>query len=571
MRSTAVNILIVNLTRFGDILQMQAAITDLAGQGKSIGVVCLDNFIGAVALLRGVSYVAGLPGAGFLADLQSTSTLAKDDERLELPTVPPFAWAKAPLRLFQWRQELERQFLPDLICNLTPSLSARILARFLARDKEIAGFGLDPHGFGYNSSPWATFLLGAAGARGMSPFNVVDLFRMAALGQSGQILPGDATVQLPEQSLREIMREKMSVLAPAACTGFAGLQMGASEERRRWPVASFAAAGDALWQEKGICPVLFGSKGERHLVERYATLAKHPYISLCGETNVEELAAALSLCKCLITNDTGTMHLAAGINIPVVSIFLATAQPFDTGPYQAGSYCLEPGMPCHPCSFGTTCPREHQCRYAVSSETVSAIALHLTENSAEKFVLASKNSSAALQKQGLASPNALPIGRERVWHCIHDAAGFMSLESASGHDNEDRTLWFRVQRHILRQFLDRPRASAFSPSLTSLPCAFSEATRTAITTDLREAIAQVTLLQQQGKVLAMRSLPAMRDQFLASWNKVHACLRHSPRLAALAMLWVEETQAEGQDFPVTLAVIGQFLALMQAFEDQINS
>lgn len=36
----------------------------------------------------------------------------------------------------------------------------------------------------------------------------------------------------------------------------------------------------------------------------------------------------------LITNDTGTMHLAAGLNLPILAIFLATAQPWDTGPYQ---------------------------------------------------------------------------------------------------------------------------------------------------------------------------------------------------------------------------------------------
>ena len=49
------------------------------------------------------------------------------------------------------------------------------------------------------------------------------------------------------------------------------------------------------------------------------------------------LAAVLRQSRLIVTNDTGTMHLAAGLGVPVLALFLATAQPWDTGPYREGS------------------------------------------------------------------------------------------------------------------------------------------------------------------------------------------------------------------------------------------
>lgn len=55
--------LILNLTRFGDLLQSQALIGDLHKNGRRVGLVCLDNFASALPLLRHVSMAWPLPGA----------------------------------------------------------------------------------------------------------------------------------------------------------------------------------------------------------------------------------------------------------------------------------------------------------------------------------------------------------------------------------------------------------------------------------------------------------------------------------------------------------------------------
>ena len=126
------------------------------------------------------------------------------------------------------------------------------------------------------------------------------------------------------------------------------MQLGASEERRQWPAQYFAAVGDNLWHKRKLCPVLLGSPAERPLAEAYAQQAQGPFVDAVGKTDLTQLAALLRRSRMLFTNDTGTMHLAAGLGVSCLAIFLATAQPCDTGPYLPGCCCLEPALPCHP-------------------------------------------------------------------------------------------------------------------------------------------------------------------------------------------------------------------------------
>jgi ADP-heptose:LPS heptosyltransferase len=542
-----VNALLINLTRLGDLLQTQAAVADLRRQGMEVGVVCLENFAGAAALLRGVSHVDALPGASLLAALAEAGEYRETEEGL-LPR-RCLDWCKAPARLLHWRETLFEQFRPDVVCNLTPSLSARLLARFLAGCGTVIGFGLDTQGFGCNSNSWAAFLMGAAVARGVSPFNVADLFRMTVAGGEGR---GDAALQRPDGAVAESMKRRLEEAAPSELRGFGAIQLGASEERRRWPAEFFAAVGDMLWEERRLFPILLGNASERPLVAEYARAARHPFVSLCGETSLEELAAALQCCRLLTTNDTGTMHLAAGLGISVVAVFLATAQPFDTGPYQRGSYCVEPDMPCHPCSFDKTCHLDHACRYAVKPEALFTPALELADcaqsGSKERFSLSGG----------------------RIWLCEYDDAGFMSLVSRSGHERENRTVGFQIQRHILRQFLDRKRSATFVPVLSIDGPRMSDEGREQTTAELREAAALMLLVEQRGRMILARPLPTLREKFMDAWDRVYRTLRQSTRLGALAVLWLEETQAEGQDFPIVLAVIADCITLLHALDKQIN-
>ena len=72
------DVLLLNLTRFGDLLQSQPLIQDLHDSGHRVGLVYLDNFAAALPLLRHVDAAWPLPGAKLMACLLYTSDAADE-------------------------------------------------------------------------------------------------------------------------------------------------------------------------------------------------------------------------------------------------------------------------------------------------------------------------------------------------------------------------------------------------------------------------------------------------------------------------------------------------------------
>jgi ADP-heptose:LPS heptosyltransferase len=226
-----VNVLIINLTRFGDLIQTQPVISGYAEQGHRVGLVCLENFASAVSLLDGVDQVFSFPGAGLLARLDSN-------------------WREAVRDASAFASAVVESFPADRVVNLTPSVSSRLLTRILApADAEVAGFSVDEFGFNADTSAWAAFLQVAGSNRGASPFNICDIFRRAAglMGEGNTLAlvrPGDAALERAD-----------GLLSGYDGAGFLAIQMGASEERRRWPVEYFISLAESVWERDGLVPV----------------------------------------------------------------------------------------------------------------------------------------------------------------------------------------------------------------------------------------------------------------------------------------------------------------------------
>ena len=95
-----------------------------------------------------------------------------------------------------------------------------------------------------------------------------------------------------------------------------------------------------------------------------------------GQTTLDQLAAELSECALLLTNDTGTMHLATLIGVPVVAIFGST-EPYLTGPLGNAKHIIRHQVECSPC-FLRECPIDFRCMKAVSvAEVVAAVSTQL--------------------------------------------------------------------------------------------------------------------------------------------------------------------------------------------------
>ncbi len=156
-----------------------------------------------------------------------------------------------------------------------------------------------------------------------------------------------------------------------------GLNPGAEYgPAKRWPVEKFIAAANKLQQQTNCIWLIFGGKSDVELATRIAGAIRHPassiqHLNLAGKTSLRELMALLKVCRVLLTNDTGPMHVAAALGTPVVVPFGSTS-PELTGPGLPGDprhRLLKSNAPCSPC-FLRECPIDFRCMNDISVERV---------------------------------------------------------------------------------------------------------------------------------------------------------------------------------------------------------
>ena len=152
--------------------------------------------------------------------------------------------------------------------------------------------------------------------------------------------------------------------------GLIGINPGATYGRaKRWFPDRFADLGDRISERYGVRIIIFGSSEDRAVADSVVSLMRTKPVNLAGQTNLRELAALLRRCALFITNDTGTMHVAAAVRIPTVAIFGST-EPVRTGPWGEGHIIVREGVPCSPC-LQKECPRgDYLCFTKITVEDV---------------------------------------------------------------------------------------------------------------------------------------------------------------------------------------------------------
>lgn len=135
---------------------------------------------------------------------------------------------------------------------------------------------------------------------------------------------------------------------------------GAGWTTKRWPVEKFAVAACKTMRQYGCSVVVLGSEKERQLGNQFADLMRkfipsRPVLNLAGKTNLVQLAALLSRVDCLLTNDSGPMHLAASFGTTVVAIFTCTSAAI-SGPPGAQHELVSSCVGCH-ASYKKKCPK----------------------------------------------------------------------------------------------------------------------------------------------------------------------------------------------------------------------
>lgn len=155
-----------------------------------------------------------------------------------------------------------------------------------------------------------------------------------------------------------------------------GLAPGASfGPAKRWLPDRFAALADRLVEVLNADVLVFGSAAEKRLAEEIAGEMDHTPVIIAGETTLRQSMALLERCRVLVTNDSGLMHLASAMALPVVAVFGST-DARTTGPFGPYTRIVQHPVPCSPCGL-RECPIDFRCMEGVSVAMVYRAVLEM--------------------------------------------------------------------------------------------------------------------------------------------------------------------------------------------------
>ena len=168
-------------------------------------------------------------------------------------------------------------------------------------------------------------------------------------------------------------------VAKMAELGVAGPAIGISPgaaygNAKRWLPERFAAVGARVGLERGATVLVFGSAAECALCAQVAGGIPGAR-NLAGETTLREFIDLAAACSLFLTNDSGAMHIAGALGVPVATVFGATDDT-TTGPTGRRVLVIREHAECSPCLL-RECPIDHRCMTRVTAERVAEGALGL--------------------------------------------------------------------------------------------------------------------------------------------------------------------------------------------------
>ncbi len=351
------NVLLVNITRLGDMLQATPTIAGIKMENPDakISVLVEKQFAGICDWLPDIDEV-------LTVDLGTTvRALARGSEGL----IEAFEVVDDLVKLLR-----SKNF--DYCLNMSSSAYTALLLK-LVGVKEHGGWMSDDQGHRVIESEWAKLFATSVfhQNRQFNSINLVDVFRCSANVTEHP----DKLQVIVDPGAQERVR---NLLAEARFTNtgpIIALQAGASQGKRQWLPKNFIALISLLLEQQNARLVLTGTDKELHIIEPIkAAFAENPNVFVAaGKTKIAELAALLDEADLLITGDTGPMHIAAATSTPVLAMFLASAYGFETGPYGADHIVLQPVIACGPCNPNKPCARP-DCHDQLAPELMAALA-----------------------------------------------------------------------------------------------------------------------------------------------------------------------------------------------------
>jgi ADP-heptose:LPS heptosyltransferase len=260
----------------------------------------------------------------------------------------------------------------DYCLNMSSSGYTAMLLNLIGI-KRNGGWTSDEEGYRVIESDWARLFATSVfhQNRQYNSLNLVDVFRASA---DVDIHPRNLLITVEQSSLDYC--ETLIHEARFTNTGpLIAIQAGASQGKRQWNPKQFVTLITNLIEKHNARVVLTGAAKEKHIIDPIVEgCASRNVVSVAGKTSVPQLAAMLKMSDVLVTGDTGPMHISVAVGTPVVSMFLASAYGFETGPYSEGNLVLQPVIGCGPCNPNKPCSKP-DCHDMISPELVAHLAI----------------------------------------------------------------------------------------------------------------------------------------------------------------------------------------------------
>lgn len=197
------------------------------------------------------------------------------------------------------------------------------------------------------------------------------LHLVAVLGANPIPLPPQIFVSEAET---DDLRKRIGVAGKPVLGLAPGAEFGPA---KRWPADRFVKVAQTVLRQIDCRILVFGGQGDLAVADQILqALPEGSVVNLAGATTLRELCAALRICRVVVANDTGPMHLAAAVGAPVVALFGSTS-PALTAPGLPGDprhYLCGNAAPCAPC-FRRECPIDLRCLNAIAPDEVAAAAV----------------------------------------------------------------------------------------------------------------------------------------------------------------------------------------------------
>lgn len=139
-----------------------------------------------------------------------------------------------------------------------------------------------------------------------------------------------------------------------------------------WMPDRFREVTEKLVQDPEVVVLYFGDQAGAPLIHKILSELEEKgmserVVNLAGKTTLRMLMALFLRCSAILTNDSGPMHIASALRIPLVALFGSTSD-VKTGPYNGG-VVIHKHVECSPC-YKRVCPIDFRCMKRIEVDEV---------------------------------------------------------------------------------------------------------------------------------------------------------------------------------------------------------